>query len=62
LKNNVSNASLLAFPEFRVPFILTTDTSTVGLVAALFQVQEGIERPISFKVGSFIKQKAYSAS
>jgi len=48
LKSKLSNTPLLAFPDFKAPFILTTDASTVGLGAVLSQVQEGIERPISF--------------
>ena len=48
LKGKFSNTTVLAFPDFKVPSILTTDASTVGLGAVLSQVQEGIERPISF--------------
>ena len=48
MKSKLGNTPVLAFPDFRVPFILMTDASTVGLGAVLSQVQEGIERPISF--------------
>jgi len=63
LKSKLSNNPVLAFPDFNVPFILTTDASTVGLGAILSQVQEGIERPISFASRQLNKaQRAYSAS
>jgi hypothetical protein len=53
----------LAFPDFKLPFILTTDASTVGLGAVLSQVQEGIERPVSFASRQLNKaERAYSAS
>ena len=48
LKSKLSNTPVLAFPDFKVQFILTTDALTVGLGVVLSQVQEGIERPISF--------------
>jgi len=48
LKSKLSNTTVLAFPDFKVPFILKTDASTVGLGAVLSEMQEGIERPISF--------------
>ena len=54
---------MLAFPDFKVPFILTTDASTVGLGAVLSQVQKGIERPVSFASRQLNKaERAYSAS
>jgi hypothetical protein len=53
---------VLALPDFKIPFILTTDAST-GLGAVLSQVQEGIERPISFANRQLNKaETAYSAS
>ena len=48
LKNKLTNTPVLTFPNFKVSFILTTDASSVGLGAVLSQVQEGIERPVSF--------------
>jgi hypothetical protein len=63
LKSKLSNTPVLAFPDFKVPFILTTDASTVGLVAVLFQVQEGIGKPISFASRQLNKaERAYLAS
>jgi len=63
LKSKLSNTPVLAFPDCKLPFILTTDASTVGLGAFLSQVQEGIERPISFAIKQLNKaESAYSAS
>jgi hypothetical protein len=62
LKSKLSSAPVLAFPDFKVPFILT-DASTVGLGAVLSQVKEGIKRPVSFASRQLNKAKrAYSAS
>ena len=54
---------MFAFPDFKIPFILTTDVSTVGLGAVLSHVHEGIEKPISFASRQLNKaDSAYSAS
>jgi hypothetical protein len=39
---------VLAFPDFKLPFILTTDASKVAIRAILSQVQNGIECPIAY--------------
>jgi len=63
LKSKLSNTPVLAFPDFKMPFILTTDASRIGLGAVLSQVQEGIERTISFASRQLKKGKSvYSAS
>jgi len=48
LKSKLSSTPVLAFPDFKIPFILTTDASTVGLGAVLSQAQKGIDSPVSF--------------
>ena len=54
---------MLSFPGFMVPFLLTTDASTVGLCVVLSQVQEGIKKPISFASRQLNKaERAYSTS
>jgi hypothetical protein len=59
----LSSTPVLAFPDFKLPIILTTDASTVGLGAVLSQVQEGTERPVSFASRQFNKaERAYLAS
>jgi len=63
LKSKLSSTPVLAFPDFKVPFILTTDSSTVGLGAVLSQGQKGIERPVLFASRQLNKaERAYSAS
>jgi len=62
-KNKLNNTQVLTFPEFKVPFILTTDDSSVGLGTVLSQVQGGIEGPVSFASRQLNKsERAYSAS
>jgi len=48
LKLKLSTTPVLAFPDFSLPFILTTDASKVAVVAVLSQVQNGVEQPIAF--------------
>ena len=48
LKNRLCNTPVLAYPNFEVSFILTTDASQVAVAAILFQVQDGVERPIAY--------------
>lgn len=42
------SAPVLAFADFDSPFLLHTDASGVGLGAILYQVQDGVERPIAY--------------
>jgi hypothetical protein len=63
LKIKLSTTPVLAYPDFRLPFILTTDASKIAVAAVLSQVQGGIERPISFASRQLNKaERAYSAS
>jgi len=48
LKDRLCKAPVLAYPNFAAPFILTTDASLTAVAAVLSQVQEGVERPISY--------------
>jgi len=48
LKERLCSAPVLAFPHFKLPFILTADASKVAVGAILSQVQNGIERPIAY--------------
>jgi hypothetical protein len=50
LKRKLSSSPVLAFLNFKLPFILTTDASSIGLRADLSKVQEGIEKPIYFAI------------
>jgi hypothetical protein len=54
---------MLAFPDFKLPFIFTIDASTVGLGAVLSQVQEETERPVLFASRQLNRpERAYLAS
>jgi hypothetical protein len=44
LKNRLSTTPDLAYPNFEIPFILTTDASKVAVAAILSQVQDGVEK------------------
>lgn len=39
---------MLSYPNFELPFILTTDASNYALGAVLSQVIDKIEKPIAF--------------
>jgi len=39
---------VFAYPNFNLPFILTTDASKLAVAAVLSQVQDGGERPIAY--------------
>ena len=48
LKIRLCSTPVLAYPNFKLPFILTTDDSKVAIAAILTQVQDGVERPIAY--------------
>ena len=48
LKRALCSGQVLAYPYFASQFILTTDASKTAVAAILSQVQDGVERPISF--------------
>ena len=48
LKTALTQAPILAYPRIDAPFVLDTDASNVGIGAVLSQVQEGVERVISY--------------
>jgi len=51
LKETLSSDQVLAYPDFKSQFILTTDASKVAVAAILSQVQNGVERPIVLRAG-----------
>jgi len=54
---------VLAHPDFKLPFILTTDASKQGVAAILSQVQYGEEQPIYYASRQMNKAEIpYSAS
>jgi len=48
MKDRLCTAPVLAYPNFKLPFILSTDASQFSLGAILSQVQDGLERPIFY--------------
>jgi hypothetical protein len=63
LKHILSTTLVLTYPDFKLPFILTTDASKIAVAAVLCQVQEGIERPIAYASRQLNSaEQAYSAS
>jgi hypothetical protein len=57
LKNRLSISPVLAYPNFELPIILTTDASKVAVAAILSQVQDGVENPIAYASRQLNKAK-----
>ena len=63
IKNKLTNAPILAFPQLDVPFILDNDVSDRGLEAVLSQVQCGKERVIVYAARALSKaERNYSTT
>jgi hypothetical protein len=52
MKDRLSTTPVMGYPNFKLPFILSTDASKVAIVAILSQVQVGKERPIHLRADS----------
>jgi len=48
LKSRLCSTPVMAYPNFKLSFILTTDASKVAIAPILSQVQDGVERPIAY--------------
>jgi transposase InsO family protein len=48
LKEVIAGAPVLAYPNTHDTYVLDTDASDVAIAGALYQLQDGVERPISF--------------
>jgi len=59
----LSTNPVLAYPNFEIPFILTTGASEVAVAAILSQVKNGVETPIAYASRQFNKvEQSYPAS
>jgi hypothetical protein len=48
LKARLCTTPVMAYPNFELPVILTTDASKIAAAAILSQVQDGVERPTAY--------------
>ena len=63
MKNRLCTTPVLTYPNFDLPFILTTDASKAAVATILSQVHDGVERPIAYASRQMNKaEQAYSAS
>jgi hypothetical protein len=63
MKDRLCTAPVLAYPNVKLPFILSTDASQFSLGAILSQVQDGLEGPICYASRQTNKaERAYMTS
>jgi hypothetical protein len=63
LKDKLCTTPILAYPNFDLPLILTTDASKTAVTGILSQVQNGVEKPTAFSSRQMNKaERSYSAS
>lgn len=48
LKDKLTMQPLLQYPDFKQPFVLTTDASNVGIGSVLSQIKDGKDLPIVY--------------
>ena len=48
LIDHLKSSEVIAYPDFDLPFFMTTDASNYGLGAVLYQTQNGVDRVISY--------------
>jgi hypothetical protein len=48
MKHRLTTTPVLSYPNFELPFILTTDASKIAVAAILSEVQDGIERTVAY--------------
>jgi hypothetical protein len=63
MKNRLTTTRVLAYTNFKLPLILTTDASKKAVAAILSQVQDGIERTVAYASRQMNKlEQAFSSS
>jgi hypothetical protein len=61
LKSRLCTTPVMAYPNFELPFILTTDASKTAVAAILSHVHDGVERPVAYASRQMNKaEQAYS--
>jgi len=48
MEDKLLTATVLAYPNFDLPFILNTDASMVAVAFSFSYVKNGVERPIAY--------------
>jgi hypothetical protein len=48
LKSTLAQMPMLQYPDYTLPFKVTTDASNDGIGAVLNQVDDGVEKPFQF--------------
>lgn len=48
LKSTLALVPILAFPNFKIPFVVQTDASNIGISRVLLQKQSNLFRPVAF--------------
>ena len=59
LKKLCTSTPILAYPDYKLPFVLHTDSSSEGLGAVLYQKQEGKLRVIAYASRSVSKSESH---
>jgi len=63
MKDRLCTSPVLAYPNFNLPFIMTTDASKLAVAAVLSQVQDGAERPTAYASRQMnTEERNYSAT
>ena len=57
LKSKLTSAPILGYPVSQTPYVLDTDASGVGIGAVLSQIQDGVERVISYYSRALTKEE-----
>ena len=63
MKDKLCTTPVMAYPNFKLPFILTCDASKLAVGAVLAQVQDGAERLIAYASRQLnTAEQSYSAT